>query len=224
MPLLVASADRALGGRIVPVDRVVLVEKVVVHPDRRVLQGAGHQKEVRLAGATARRVAVPADAEPQALACLEPPMGPESLAQPELLPERERQASLQQEQEQMAEMQAPRLVQAEQVSEPLPEEQGQLEQPAQLASASAQQPPAEELQEQPLVLRALARLELLPGAGEPLWPLLPSHPCPPWLWLRRQLLHPRRPEGACEPSRLRPPEWSWSASSFLEHRTRATGR
>lgn len=142
----------------------------------------------------------------------------------ELLPEQGLPVSPQQEreQQQMAEVQALRPVLAGQASEPPPVEQAQRGQPAQ--RASAQPPLAAELQEQLLVLRALARLELMPGAVEPLWPLLPSRPCPPSLSLRRPLLHPRRPEGACEPSRLHPPESSWSASSFLEHRTRAIGR
>jgi hypothetical protein len=48
----------------------------------------------------------------------------------------------------------------------------------QVLPASAQLPLAAEQQEQPLASRALAR-QVLPGAVEPLWPLLLSHPCPP---------------------------------------------
>jgi hypothetical protein len=108
----------------------------------------------------------------------------------------------------------------------LPESQ-ELAREQQVQPASAQLPPAAELQVQPRqaqqALRAPARLAL-PGAVEPLWPPLLSHPCPPWPSLQRPPLHPLRPEGACEPSRLHPSESSWSASSFLLRRTRATGR
>jgi len=71
-----------------------------------------------------------------------------------------------------------------------------------------------------------AQLEMgqQPDASGPPSQPLPSRLCPPWLSLRRPLLHPQRREGACEPSRRRQPESSWSASFFLVRRTRARGR
>jgi hypothetical protein len=216
------SAGRAQGVRI------VRVAEVVGRPGPGGGQGiqvAAHPNVARPVAAMARRIAAREDAEPRELACLEPPPEQESLAQRQRELQRElvQQASPQQAQEWLrkAGPLVPRLLVQEQVSELQPEERAQLEQPVRLAS---ERPPrAAELREQPPVLRALARLEQ-PGAVEPLWPLHLSHPCPPWLSPRRPLPHPRRPEGACEPSRQHPPESSWSASSFLVRRTRATGR
>jgi hypothetical protein len=193
LPVAGQSAGRALGVRIVPVGRAVPVEKVVVHPDSdwsQALLGVAHLKKAQLAVATAHRVEVPADAElqadaeVQALARLELLTESESkpLAQPELLPARERQVSPQRErewQQMAAAAQALRRSLEEQASElPPVAERAQLEQPAQLVSAPEQPPLAAELQEQALLLRALARLEL-PGAVEPLWPPPLSHLCPP---------------------------------------------
>jgi hypothetical protein len=191
LPVAGQSAGRALGVRIVPVGRAVPVEKVVVHPDSDwspALLGVAHPKAARIAGAMAHRVEVPADAElqadaeVQALARLELLTESEPLAQPELLPAPARQVSPQRErewQQMAAAAQAQRRPLEEQASELPPVlERAQLEQPAQLASAPEQPPLAAELQEQALLLRALARLEL-PGVVEPLWPLPLSHPCPP---------------------------------------------
>jgi hypothetical protein len=82
--------------------RIVQIAKVVGRPslrESRVPRVAAHLKKAQIAAAMAHRVEVPADAEPQALACLRPRMESESLAQPELLPEQEPQASPQQAQE-----------------------------------------------------------------------------------------------------------------------------
>jgi len=76
----------------------------------------------------------------------------------------------------------------------------------------------------PVQQRAHSAREPQPDASVPPSPLHPSRLCPPWLSLRRPLLHPQRREGACEPSRRRQPESSWSASFFLVRRTRARGR
>jgi hypothetical protein len=96
----------------------------------------------------------------------------------------------------------------------------------QVQPASAQLPLAAELQPQVSAQMPVARARRVqpPDAVEPLWPPHLSLLCPPELSLQLRLLHPRRPEGACEPSRLRPSESSSSASSFLLRRTRATGR
>jgi hypothetical protein len=122
------------------------------------------------------------------------------------------------------------LVSAQQ---PPVEQQAEQPQPEQVLPASesvlpqeavrrAQLPREVQPQEQPEP-QAPGRLAL-PDASEPLSPLLPSLAYPPQLSPRRPLLRPRRREGACEPSRPRPRGSSWSASSFLERRTRAAGR
>lgn len=232
------SAGRGPVGRIVQIVRVVpdvlvaAVAKVVVHPGQgstQVLQIEVHLNAAQAAGAMAHRVAAQPHAAAREQLRREPPSEQQRWVQPELPAVLERLASQQQALEQEPRRQAePRALQsaeAEQASPPLPET---ARQPwaRQAQPASAQRPLAAELpapEPQQRAPRSRA-LEAPPAAVEPLGPPLPSHLCPPWLVLRRPLLHPRRLEGACEPSRLRPPESSSSASFFLERRTRAIGR
>ena len=222
---LVASADRE------QVAQVVAIAKVVDHPAQahwsaehpkgaRHAGAMGHQIEVRQAGGKAR-----AQSFPQ--------------WQPEL-PEQ----WAQQPEAQVAErsvVQVLALVQVEKAEPPQespPKLQAQLglvparqpearSQRAQLERpASERPPPVAAPQESPRAHSAVAQQEpeQQPDASGPLWQRFPSRLCPPWLALRRRLLHPQRREDVCEPSRQHRPESSSSASSFLVRRTRARGR
>jgi hypothetical protein len=195
-----------------------------------------HRKGEPCAVAMARRATEQADADLRAQSC--PHSFPPEPSERGLRPEPKQQGAKQparsselaQEQQQKVEPQAQQPAQPEQqpVVAVRPLEQQSSAWAQQVQPASPQLPPAAELPQQelaqPPVVRALARRVQSPGAVEPLWPLRLSLLCPLELSLQPRLLHPRRPEGACEPSRLRPSESSSSASSFLLRRTRATGQ
>jgi hypothetical protein len=225
MPPLVVdqSAGQARGVQ------AVAVAKVVGHRDQ-VLRAEGRQIGANLAAEEARQVAA-LDEGP-------PPQVPLEVSVQQVLPQatlRERQAAgpLTPELPLEAEPQGrpPRVLQESGLELPVPRPGQQALVAAELP-AWAQSLPAAVPSELPLEPRpveqqrpALVRWRRVQRAAfEPLGPLRPSHPFPPELSLQLRLLRPRRPEGACEPSRLHPSESSWSASSFLLRRTRATGR
>jgi hypothetical protein len=216
---LVASVGREQVALIVPVAKVV-GRRAQIH------QVAEKQKAAHPVGATARRVAVqelgakeqervfPKRLVSQVLRQVQP--GGQAAEPPaQRAPDWQRKA----------ELRARQLVQAarlERASEQQPEARSQRAPREQQASELP--PLAVALPVLQQARSARAQQEPQPDASVPPSPLHLSRLCPPWLSLRRPLLHPQRREGACEPSRRRQPESSWSGSFFLVRRTRARGR
>jgi hypothetical protein len=228
-----------------PVVRAGAVAWVVGHRDS-VHRGEVRSK-VRLAAEVARRVAATDEkpevhssrAQARLAVAAQPALPRESLPEQEVAWPRARVS--QPKAESLEPLSEPQQVQQqpelavqrwEQEAEPQRARAAEAQQQRELAQpeqpASAQLPLAAVLPEQPQeeqpALVPWQQVQPLPAACEPLVPLRPSLPCPLELSLQPRLLRPRRLEGACEPSRLHPLESSWSASSFLERRTRAKGR
>ncbi len=220
---LAASADR---------EQVAPVVAVAMVVDRLELahQFAERLRAARLADATALQVEVrESDAKLEERAFLkrrESP-APQAAQQAEVLVAQQPAAQVLPLQVQMEKveplaLQPKRRVQLGLASEQRLEAQQQPAQQAQRVSERRPLVAVPPVLQQARSARALLVQQL--DASAPPLPLLPLRLCPPWLSLRRPLLHPQRREGACEPSRQHRPESSWSASSFLLHRTRATGR
>ncbi len=208
---LVASAGLEL------VAQAVVVAKVVGHPAK-VLQVVALRPEAQLGAAMARQAEVIPGEGPQASS----PLGQRELQQAELLVSEPRARAQRQKVEQPELLRQAQLERTPAAALVLEQQRAALAQPGPPVSGPLPQAAAQQVwMEQET--RALAR-PVWPGAIEPLSPLLLSPPCQPPPSLRPQPLHPRRRGGACGPSRPRPPESSWSASSFLLRRTRATGR
>jgi hypothetical protein len=193
------------------VAQAVAVAKVAYY-SAQVLRFVAYSKEAQLAALTVLRAAAMPDVVPEVSS--QPELSAQQVSELErLVAQRAR------EWQPRAELREVR---------PVPQEQAPAQQPAvppqRVRPVSERRPGRVAVQPEWLPgSQALAR-PVQPGAVEPLWPLPLSLPCPPWPSLQWLLLHPRRREGACEPSRPRPPESSSSVSSFLLRRTRATGR